>query len=188
MAAGETVTVDPFRKFAAGLAFTPDFMDILRDVPGPISQSSIHPAFKTCGLSSVRSTPAGAAMEFLDSAHWAHRDVTGTHRRVPSPLQLLNAIASHGVRLSNLAVSIQVAPYLLTQPPSCGSKTTLYDPTHCLIDEKWAGYFYHANPMPPFNLTVEYRGRPTGPGSFVPPFDIHSVHVPDMCTQWTSLV
>ena len=34
-------------------------------------------------------------------------DVTGAHRRSPSPLQLLQAIASSGTRLSNLFISVQ---------------------------------------------------------------------------------
>lgn len=37
----------------------------------------------------------------------------------------------------------QVSPYLLTPPPRCGSKEVIYDPSHCLVERQWAGYFFH---------------------------------------------
>ncbi|CAE8610896.1 unnamed protein product [Polarella glacialis] len=184
------VTVDIFQNSSSGLAFVPEFMEMLRDMPAPLSQVPLHPAYKECAsMSPVARVPLGGAMEFLDvSAEGPHRDIAGSHRRTLSTLQILHAVASRGTKLSNLFLSLQVSPYLLTPKPKCGSKLVLYDPSHCLLEQKWAGYFFEMNPLPPFNLSVVYQGKPLGPGSVLQPFDVHSIHVPTMETQWSSLV
>lgn len=118
---------------------------------------------------------------------WSHTDVTGVHRRQPSPIQLLQSIAHH-TRLSNLFVSLQLSSYLLTPTPKCGSYLTLYDPSLCLLEQQWGGYIFQLNPLPPYNLTVVYSGKATGPGAIMPTTDVHSIHVESRDTQWSSLV
>lgn len=183
-------TVDVFRDSVDGLALKPEFLNMLLQMPAPLAHAPLHPDFKVCeSLPEVTSVPLGTSTEFLDEVGgWAHRDITGTHRRDASPLQLLQAAASRGTRLSNLFISVQVSPYLLTPTPYCGATLTLYDPSHCLVERKWAGYFFHLNPMPPFNVSVVYVGRPLGPGSDLPSFEVHHIPLPSMDTQWNSLV
>ncbi|CAE7198732.1 unnamed protein product [Symbiodinium natans] len=190
LAEGSPWTVDVFRDSLDGLTLKPEFLSMLLQMPAPLSHAPLHPDFKVCeSLSEVIPVPLGTSAEFLDEfGGWAHRDVTGAHRRDASPLQLLQAATSRGTRLSNLFISVQVSPYLLTPKPFCGAKLTLYDPSHCLVERKWAGYFFHLNPMPPFNVSVVYVGRPLGPGADLPSFEVHHVPVPSMDTQWNSLV
>eukprot|EP00913_Durusdinium_trenchii_P012297 g11546.t1 len=183
-------SVDVFKHQDDRLTLKPEFLSMLRDMPSPIYQASLHGKFQVCDTLPVTSAvPKGVPLEFLDEAGgWSHRDVTGAHRRVPSPLQLLQAVASRGTRLSNLFISVQVSPYLLTPAPKCGSKQVIYDPSHCLVERQWAGYFFHLNPLPPFNVSVVYSGRPLGPHGDLASFEVHHVHVPSMDTQWSSLV
>lgn len=191
---GDPVTVDIFQHQPEhGLTLKPEFLSMLRDMPAPIHQPPLHKDFKVCEslppILTSASVPQGLSLDFLDEAGgWSHRDVTGAQRRSPSPLQLLQAVASSGTRLSNLFISVQVSPYLLSPSPSCGSKQTLYDPSHCLVERQFAGYFFHLNPLPPFNVSVVYSGRPLGPHGQLPSFEVHQVHVPNMETQWNSLV
>ena len=185
------VTVDIFKHRGNDLVLKAEFLSMLRDMPSPMYQSSLHVDFKVCEslLTSTGPVWRGVPLEFLDEAGgWSHRDVTGAHRREASPLQLLQAIAATGTRLSNLFISVQVSPHLLTPSPSCGTKHTIYDPSHCLVDRQWAGYFFHLNPLPPFNVSVVYSGRPLGPHGKLSSFEVHHVHVPSMDTQWSSLV
>eukprot|EP00928_Gymnodinium_smaydae_P018354 TRINITY_DN16991_c0_g1_i2.p1 TRINITY_DN16991_c0_g1~~TRINITY_DN16991_c0_g1_i2.p1 ORF type:complete len:803 (-),score=145.33 TRINITY_DN16991_c0_g1_i2:30-2438(-) len=159
----------------------------------PLAQPSFLPWHRECAaMRSAGESPGAAAVprDFLDSpsvAGWAHRDVSGAYRRVPSPMQLARALAKH-TRLSDLFISLQVSPYLLHPAPSCGSKHVLYDPTQCLLDHQWAGYAFHVNPLPPFNLTVVYSGRALGPGVKMPSTDVHSIHLPARDAQWSSVV
>ncbi|CAE7903952.1 cya [Symbiodinium microadriaticum] len=98
-------TVDVFRDSVDGLALKPEFLNMLPD----LQVQPLHPDFKVCeSLPEVTSVPLGTSTEFLDEVGgWAHRDITGTHRRDASPLQLLQAAASRGTRLSNLFISVQ---------------------------------------------------------------------------------
>lgn len=89
---------------------------------------------------------------------------------------------------ARFASASEVSPYLLTPASKCGSKQVIYDPSHCLVERQWAGYFFHLNPLPPFNVSVVYSGRPLGPHGDLASFEVHHVHVPSMDTQWSSLV
>ncbi|CAE7523156.1 cya [Symbiodinium sp. KB8] len=102
-------TVDVFRDSVDGLALKPEFLNMLLQMPAPLAHAPLHPDFKVCeSLPEVTSVPLGTSTEFLDEVGgWAHRDITGTHRRDASPLQLLQAAASRGTRLSNLFISVQ---------------------------------------------------------------------------------
>eukprot|EP00929_Paragymnodinium_shiwhaense_P086827 TRINITY_DN47242_c0_g1_i1.p1 TRINITY_DN47242_c0_g1~~TRINITY_DN47242_c0_g1_i1.p1 ORF type:complete len:1081 (-),score=242.82 TRINITY_DN47242_c0_g1_i1:561-3803(-) len=174
-------------------AFNVEFLDMLRHPPAPLSQPGFFPTHRECAAAAAAApspAAASAALPFEFSAvprTSAHRDISGAPQGTPSPLQLLRAAAQH-TRLSDLFISLQVSNYLLVPKPKCGDKLVLYDPTLCLLEEKWAGYKFELNPLPPFNLTVVYAGKPLGPGVTLPPLDVHSIHVPSRDAQWGSMV
>lgn len=188
---GRNITVDVFRQAPGGLALHPRFAAMLGDPTASLTQPGFSPGFRECDQVAPREAERGVLpMEFRDQpASLVHRDVSGRagRRGGASALQLLQAAARHA-QLSNVLISVQVAPYLLAQPPSCGSSQVLYDPSECLVREGWGAYFFQMNPLPPFNLTVVYSGKPMGPGVVMPLTDVHSIHVPSMDTQWSSLV
>lgn len=188
---GSRVTVDIFQNVSGERVFNPAFMKMLIEPSAMLVQPPFSPKFHECSTISSAPPPSSVLpMEFTDQPNaLVHRDISGVpdRRGAMSSLQLLQVVGRH-TRLSNLFISVQVAPYLLSPPPSCGSRLVLYDPSHCLIDHNWGGYFFHMNPLPPFNLSVVYTGKPLGPGAQLPPTDVHSIHVPSMDTQWSSLV
>eukprot|EP00927_Polykrikos_kofoidii_P025397 TRINITY_DN22822_c1_g1_i1.p1 TRINITY_DN22822_c1_g1~~TRINITY_DN22822_c1_g1_i1.p1 ORF type:complete len:1157 (+),score=118.66 TRINITY_DN22822_c1_g1_i1:311-3472(+) len=189
----EPAGVDVFQDGQASLSgedtgrtFAPGFMKLLRHAPEPLTQPAFFPSYSQCQAAS-----GGGALGRLVPREFTsvleHRDVSGLPRRVASPLQLLRAVAQH-TALSDLAISLQVSPFFLDPPPSCGSKLILYEPTKCLLDHGWAGYTFEINPLPPFNLTIIYAGRPIGPGVKLTPFDVHSIHVPTRDAMWSALI
>jgi len=182
------VTVNVFKDSPGGRALDPTFATMLAEAPAALPQPSFFPPFRECEALQPTDLDGIVPREFIEvPTALAHRDVSGVPRRLPSPLQVLQSVARF-TRLSNLFISVQVSPYLLSPPAKCGSKLVLYDPSHCLLDQDWGGYFMEMNPLPPFNLSVVYSGKPLGPGARMPLTDVHSIHVPSMDTQWSSLV
>lgn len=171
-----------------GATFSPGFVELLRAAPGPLLQPSFYMHPECEGPLKHGGGSAALPLEYLDvPLHWAHRDVSGAFRRQPSPQQLLRVFAGHN-RLSNLVLSLQLSAYIFATEPSCGATGLLFDPSYCLLEEKWGGYFFQINPLPPFNLTVVYSGKALGPGTEMPAVDIHSIHVDSREAQWSSLV
>jgi len=185
---GSLVNTGIFAETSNGLAFNPDFMTMLKYGPGVLQQPAFSKEHEECNLLTSVPRPPGVPVDFLDiPGTWVHRDVSGVARRLPSPLQLLHASARHA-QLSNLFISFQLSSQFLSQPLECGSTLTMYDPTLCLLDQHWGGYFFHLNPLPPYNMSVIYAGKPLGPGAQSMLTDVHSIDVPSMDTQWSSVI
>ncbi|CAK0800446.1 unnamed protein product, partial [Prorocentrum cordatum] len=176
-----------FADSPRGRSLRHGFLEALRRPVPPLAQPAFSPGFEECAELPPARTPAGLPPEFLDApAAWAHRDVSGGSRRVASPMQ---PAAGGGAAHPALGpLHLEVSPYVLSPSPECGSKEVAYDPSHCLLDQGWAGYFFQMNPLPPYNFTVVYAGKPLGPGVRMPQMDVHSIDVPSMDTQWSSLV
>ena len=184
----ESPGVNIFSSLHGNHTLEPAFMEMLLDEPRVLTQPTFA-GFRECqDLPRPRTRREVRPLSFLDlPRQWVHRDVSGVPRRLASPSQLLRAVAQHA-RLSHLVISVQVAPYLLSESPRCGSRLMLYDPSYCLIEQQWGGYHFQMNPFPPYNMSVVYTGKSLGPGADMPMVDVHSIHVPTMDIQWSSLV